>query len=132
MDEEDRCIFADAFIDYFLNCHESGEGSPPKEPCSSKTELKIDELFKLSDDNPEMLLDLILEIIHRDPPEKVLGFVVVGPLRIFLAERGESFIELVEEHAAHDPKFKSLLCKFRLKDTIPVHIWERIQACADR
>jgi len=101
--EEECNALATAFIEVW------------SEPTDSTTNLDpLAPIFDLEKDDPDMLMDLIIEVLRRKPSKRVLNMLAVGPLATFLIKRGESLFVLVEKQAEVDPVFRELLSKSRL------------------
>lgn len=76
--------------------------------------------------DPEDGWRAILEILVRNPPDKVIAVLAAGPLEDLLAEHGEQFIERVETESRRNAAFRNLLSgvwKNGSTDTV----WARVQ-----
>jgi len=51
----------------------------------------------------------ILEILHRNPPQSVIGNLAAGPLEDLIHGHGPEFIERIELEARRNPAFRHLL-----------------------
>ena len=122
---------AEAYIDHYLDPEVWDEDTAYTKRDNSATEWAIDKIFDITFENPEELWDLILEILHRNPPVEVKQVLAAGPLEDYLAKCGEKVIERVEAQAAKDKKFKSLLGGV-WQNTMSEDVWSRVQACWDR
>ena len=122
---------AKAYIDHYLDPVIWNEDTAYTKRDNSATEWAIDKIFDITFKSPEELWDLILEILHRDPPVEVIQVLAAGPLEDYLAKCGEKVIERVEAQAAKDKKFKSLLGGV-WQNTMSEDVWSRVQACWDR
>ena len=88
-----------------------------------------EKLWEFSQDNPELCWELILEILHREPSDKVLGSLAAGPLEDLLVTHGSEFIEKVERQASQDKRFRGLLSGV-WKNEMSDDVWDRVQAVA--
>lgn len=66
----------------------------------------------------------ILEILHRDPPQSVIGNLAAGPLEDLVHGHGPEFIERIEIESRRDPAFRHLLGGVWESDT--PEIWGRV------
>ena len=82
-------------------------------------------------DAPEQLWDFILAVLERNPPAEVIEILAAGPMEDYLAKLGAQVIEKVEQQAATDPRFRSLLGGVWRNSTAE-DVWRRVQACWDR
>ena len=90
-----------------------------------------DLILSLTVHAPDQLWDIILTILHKDPPISVLAVLAAGPLEDYPATNNEGFIVNVENRAKEDPKFASLLAgvwQNRMTD----ETWARVQKVWDR
>jgi len=131
MTPEERSALAQAYIEHLSDPVVRDAGNVFSKRDNSSTEWAIDKVLDLTYRNPEKLWELILEILHRDPPDEVIGNLAAGPLEDYLAKCGERVIERIEQQAAKDPKFKSLLGGV-WQNTMTAEVWARVQACWDR
>ena len=88
-----------------------------------------EKLWEFSQDNPELCWELILEILHREPSDKVLGNLAAGPLEDLLAAHGSEFIEKVEQQASQDKRFRKLLAGV-WQNEMSDDIWNRVKSVA--
>jgi len=131
MKPEERSALAQAFIEHLSEPVVLGAENVFSKCDNSNTEWAIDKVFDIAYKSPKELWDLILEILHREPPDEVLAALAAGPLEDYLAKCGERVIERVERQAAKDPKFKSLLGGV-WQNAMTAEVWGRVQACWDR
>jgi hypothetical protein len=122
---------AQAYIEHHSNSTHLDKDMVLTKRDNSSTEWAIDKIFDITYENPEDLWDLILEILHRDPPTEVIEVLAAGPLEDYLAKCGEKVIEKVEAQAAKDKKFKSLLGGV-WQNAMSDEVWSRVKACWDR
>jgi hypothetical protein len=61
------------------------------------------------DEIPEEYFQAILEVLKRDPGDKVLGVLAAGPLEDLIHYHGSQYIDRIEEEARRNPKFRHLL-----------------------
>lgn len=69
----------------------------------------VDQFFTFSDENPELCWHAIIEILSRQPCEKVLGMLAAGPLEDLIEFHGPVYIDRIEAAARNDPGFRQLL-----------------------
>ena len=131
MNKDEIEKLATAYIDHFSNLHEWNDEMVLKERDNSGTEWASNKVFDITYENPDGLWELILEILHRDPPTEVIEVLAAGPLEDYLVKCGEKVIDQVEEQAAKDKKFKSLLGGV-WKNAMSDEVWARVQASWDR
>jgi hypothetical protein len=86
-------------------------------------------LSNLAQDDPSSCWKLILKILSRDQHPKVLQGLAAGALEDLLSAHGEEFIELVEERALSDSKFRYLLGGV-WQNEMSDEVWRRVQAAA--
>ena len=77
---------------------------------------------------PNRGFELIRRLIDASPNDRVLGNVGAGPLETLITEHCASFIELVEETAQIDAKFRRCLTAVWCEGDIPDHYYRRIEA----
>ena len=75
--------------------------------------------------DPEDCWLAILEVLSRNPHERVLGNLAAGPLEDLVDYHGPAFIERIEQHARRDPAFRALL-RGVWKGSTP-EVWRRIE-----
>ena len=131
MTDSERSALAAAYIDHFSKPREWGADMVLVKRDNSATEWAIDKVFDITYEEPMALWDLILDILHRDPPNEVIEVLAAGPLEDYLVKCGSNVIEKVELQAAKDPKFRNLLGGV-WKNTMTDDVWVRVQACWDR
>lgn len=116
------------------------ENEPPFEYELDQLPLALDEspyswaddlILSLTVRAPDQLWDIILTILHKDPPMSVLAVLAAGPLEDYLATNNEEFIVNVENRAKEDPKFASLLGGV-WQNGMTDETWERVQKVWDR
>ncbi len=69
----------------------------------------VNELIEKVHDDPEIVWDLILEIIMLDNSEDILNNVGAGPLEDLMVYHGEKFIDRIEQEAANSLLFQSAM-----------------------
>ena len=69
----------------------------------------INQFFELEDDHPEICWEVILEVLHREPSQRVLGVLAAGPLEDLIDKHGPEYIEKIEKEAKVNPTFMHLL-----------------------
>lgn len=121
---------AQAYIEHYYNPTYWDKDMVLKKRDNSSTEWAIDKVFDITYENPDELWDLILEILHRDPPTEVIEVLAAGPLEDYLAKCGDRVIERVEAQAAKDARFKSLLGGV-WQNSMSDEVWSRVRACWD-
>ncbi len=68
----------------------------------------------------------ILEILSRNPPNRVIEVLAAGPLEDLIAKRGERFMERIEDEARRNPAFRDLLGGVWQNRT-PRDLWLRVE-----
>ena len=98
---------------------------------NSSTNWAVENVSEIEYERPELLLDLVLEVLELKPSKEVLEILSAGPLEDYLGKLGEQAIGRVEALAISNPAFASLLggvWQGRMTDDI----WSRVQAVWDR
>jgi ABC-type nitrate/sulfonate/bicarbonate transport system substrate-binding protein len=131
MREDERLALAAAFIDHFSTPYVWDKDLVLTKRDTAATEWASSKVIDLALEHPEELWDFILEVLKRDPPDEVIEVLAAGPLEDYIAKLGDSVIERVEQQAASDPKFRSLLGGV-WRNNISDDVWRRVQACSDR
>lgn len=72
-------------------------------------------------------LSAILNILSKNPSDKVIAILAAGPLEDLIHECGEQVIDDIEKLARQNPKFRHLLGGVWESST--PEIWSRIEAC---
>lgn len=91
----------------------------------------FDEFDWISKEHPEHAWQGILATLADERSKPHLAVLAAGPLEDLLSYHGPAFIERVEQEAAKNPAFASLLggvWQFEMTD----EIWARVQAVWDR
>jgi hypothetical protein len=78
------------------------------------------------DPGPEECWRAILEVLSRNPSEKVLGVLAAGAVEDLLERAGPDFIERIEHQARRDPAFRHLLGGVWQSST--PEVWARVEA----
>jgi len=86
-----------------------------------------EELDRLCRKSPEVAWTVILRILNSTDHEFVLENLAAGPLETLLGRHGRNFIELIEDRAEADLRFRWLLAGV-WKNSIPDELWSRLQA----
>ncbi len=86
-----------------------------------------EQLNDLTQKDPELCWEIILEILHTPHHESVDWNLAAGPLEDLLAHHGAKLIDSVEDRARSDPKFKELLGGV-WRNTTPAELWARVEA----
>jgi hypothetical protein len=71
---------------------------------------------------------VILDVLSREPPEKVLAILAAGPLEDLIHYHGPLFIDRIEREARMDPAFRDLLRG--VWEGGPPEVWARVQRAA--
>lgn len=131
MNKEEISKFAEAYIEHYSSPHVWNKENVLVERDNSSTQWAEDLMFDITYENPKQLLEIILVIIHRDPPNEVVEILAAGPLEDYLAKCGEEVMSKVEEQAKRDKKFRGLLGGV-WQNAMSDNVWARVQACWDR
>jgi hypothetical protein len=70
--------------------------------------------------------EVILELV-REAPDQAFGAIAAGPLEGFLGRFGAEYIDDIEQQAARDAKFRSIL-KGVWQHQMSDEVWARVQA----
>jgi len=84
-----------------------------------------EEVDRICEDAPKRALLLIEEILHITNNEFVLANLAAGPLETLLARHGNAVISEVEERAAVDSRFRSLLVNV-MQNLMDDELWQRV------
>ncbi|AUD77727.1 hypothetical protein CW740_00140 [Kangiella profundi] len=84
----------------------------------------VNKFFELENEHPELCWKIILEILHREPSQKVKEMLAAGPLEDLIDLHGEEYIEVIEEEAKINPEFRKLL-RGVWESSTP-EIWNRV------
>ncbi len=82
-------------------------------------------------ENPDLAIDLVLEVLNHAPTDKTKEVLAAGPLEQVLANHGSKIIERVESLAGSNPDFSSLLGGVWQNSMSP-EIWQRVQRVWNR
>lgn len=91
----------------------------------------FDRIIEMTEENPEEVFELILDILKKDNSIRIIQNLAAGPLENLLVYHGEKFIERIEKLAKRDPDFKMLLGGV-WQNNISNNIWQRLQAAAGK
>ena len=75
--------------------------------------------------SPEDCWAAILEVLSRNPPDKVLGVLAAGPLEDLIDDHGPEYIGHIETEARRNASFRQLLGGV-WKSSTP-EVWARVQ-----
>ncbi len=78
---------------------------------------------------PNRLWCFIQAACNRELTEEIRSILSAGPLENLLSEWGASYISEVENLAARDKRFRSLLCGV-WRNSMSTEVWERVRAAA--
>jgi hypothetical protein len=101
MNEKDITKLVEAYIEIYGNDEEFDEFHPQY--------WAIEKFTDLEADYPEVSWTAILEVVDRNPPQRVLANLAAGPLEELLELHGESYIERIEKEARANPVFRDTL-----------------------
>ncbi len=87
--------------------------------------------YEATHEKPETGIELILEILRRNPGTEIIEVLAAGPLEDLLAYHGEAIIDRVEVEARTNGAFASLLGGV-WQNAMPDSVWERIMGVWDR
>ncbi len=79
---------------------------------------------------PEFYFKAILEILKRNPGDKVLEVLAAGPLEDLINHHGPQYIKRIEIESERNPEFKDLLGGVWASST--PEIWARIEQARGR
>ena len=95
---------------------------PQREQFDWVADFEYDAVYE----NPDLALDLVLEILRQDPSSDIIEVLAAGPLEQVLAENGSSIIERVESTARMNPNFAHLLGGV-WQNSMSDEIWKRVK-----
>lgn len=90
----------------------------------------LDRFDDLTREDPDSCWELILGILAADDSFTVQETLSAGPLEDLLVEHGDAIIARVEQEAARNPYFRSLLGGV-WKNAMSDEIWSRVCAVRD-
>lgn len=82
-------------------------------------------------ENPEVAIDLVLEVLNLNQGNNILEVLSAGPLEQVLAEHGPSVIDRVENLARTNKEFSSLLGGV-WKNAMTEEVWAKVQQVQNR
>lgn len=82
-------------------------------------------------ENPDLAIDLVLEVLKYAPSNSTKEVLAAGPLEQVLANHGTDIIERVESLAKSNPDFASLLGGV-WQNSMSTEIWLRVQSVWNR
>ena len=88
-------------------------------------------LAYLSADEPEIVWQVILQVIDRRPSDEVLGMLGAGPLEDLMWNHGREFIDRVEQETVTNHKLRGLLSGI-YRGEIDDETWARIVRLSGR
>jgi hypothetical protein len=92
------------------------------------------ETLVVAHEQPEFLWSFILEVVKAtegQPQDMAFEMLAAGPLEDLLTLHGRAFIDRVEQEAARNSRFRSLLPGV-WQNTTPDDVWARVRACCVR
>ena len=101
------------------------------DPMRSKYDWVDDFEYEAVYENPNLAIDLILEILKLGLSEKSKEVLAAGPLEQVLANHGDAIIERVELLARRDPQFSSLLGGV-WQNNMSDEVWMRVKKTWNR
>jgi hypothetical protein len=82
----------------------------------------IDHLVR---DDPAQAWAVVAELVAQSPTEEALFYVAAGPLEDLLAKHGSTVIDMIEEAARQDSKFR--LCLSGVwGNSVDAAVWDRL------
>lgn len=113
-------------INGWIRFSRAGQDSTDKE----KFFWAYEEMARLSEEEPERCLEMILGVLARDYEMPVIGALAAGPMEDLLANCGEQVIDRVTELARVNEAFRTMLGGV-WKNEIDERIWSRVRAIHD-
>lgn len=89
------------------------------------------EMLTLAENEPDLALDMILELLARARSDQALGQLTAGPLERLIWKNGRAVIDRVEAVATTTPRLAELL-KGIYRIDVPQDVWERIVKISGR
>lgn len=71
----------------------------------------IYDVQDLADQEPDVLWEVVLNVLKLRPSEEVLGMLAASPLEDLIQDHGLRFVDRVEDEAGRNPAFAELLPK---------------------
>jgi hypothetical protein len=130
-DKEELERIAAAYVSHYSSPHVWTEEQVLVKRDNSATSWAVDKVFDIEYEQPELLLDFVLQVLALKPSVEVIEVLSAGPLEDYLGKLGQQVINQVEVLAKSNPDFAKLLggvWKGRMSDDV----WNRVQAVWDR
>jgi len=109
------------WVNTYIQAEESDETIHENHPLFWAIERFIDAPYEA----PEECWAAILEVLNKEPSQKVIGVLAAGPLEDLIEAHGPEYIERIEREAKNNPKFRYLLGGVWESSTSEV--WDRIE-----
>ncbi len=82
--------------------------------------------------DPDKALGVILGIMALDYKDEELGMLGAGPLEDFLNDSGQEYIDVIEQLAAKNPRFMTVLKGVWQTAKMDLAVWKRVEeTCSD-
>jgi len=93
----------------------------------------VDELYDLSYKDPAQCLNYILEILHYDSSEKVVGALGAGVIEDLLVHHAMEFIDKIVELSQQNTAFRNCLnYTFIDSDDVTKEVYDKLQSIRGR
>jgi len=94
-----------------------------------QTSWASDAVCEITDHDPNHLWTIIKALVVAAPDDNALSYIGAGPLEDLLSSHGERFIELIEQQADIDPKFRFCLAGVWQRQ-MSDDLWRRVTTAA--
>jgi len=94
-----------------------------------KVSWAIDELYNLAHDDPDKLLNIIIEILNISSSDKVIGAIGAGALEELLVHHSEKYVDKILKLSDSNDNFKKCLTVTYLdKNDVSERVYKKIQS----
>ncbi len=109
----------------WVSAYIEAEDAPEKLNENNSLFWAVEQFMNLNYENPEICWEAILEILERNPSDKVIAVLAAGPLEDLIEVHGSLFIDRIEKEARRNPRFRHLLGGVWQSST--PEIWARVE-----
>lgn len=107
MDKTEKEILIDAWIKYRIMA--ASTDRKVRLQAEETYSWARDKMIELAREEPELVWDLILQILDQDPDDFVLVMVIAGPFQDLVDMHSEAFADRIEAQARRSAKFREML-----------------------
>jgi Family of unknown function (DUF6869) len=107
MDKTEKTTLIDAWIKYQIMADSTDRKVrfQAEETCSWAR----DKMIELAREEPELVWEIILQILDQDPDDFVLVMVIAGPFQDLVDLHSEAFADRIEAQARRSAQFREML-----------------------